>query len=62
MPGKRITDHQVHQYKQDRNRMTQVPDLHALSELLAPPRTTVPEVTVQIAALSSYDALIEVSQ
>jgi transposase InsO family protein len=24
MPGKRITDHQVHQYKQDRNRMTQV--------------------------------------
>lgn len=39
-----------------------LPDLHALSELLAPPRTTVPEVTVQIAALSSYDALIEVSQ
>lgn len=24
MPGKKITDHQVHQYKQDRNRMTQV--------------------------------------
>lgn len=24
MPGKRITDHQVHQYKNDRNRMTQV--------------------------------------
>lgn len=42
--------------------LNQLPDLHALSELLAPPRTTVPEVTVQIAALSSYDALIEVSQ
>jgi transposase InsO family protein len=42
--------------------LDQLPDLHALSELLAPPRTTVPEVTVQIAALSSYDALIEVSQ
>ncbi len=39
-----------------------LPDLRALSELLAPPRTTMPEVTVQIAALSSYDALIEVSQ
>ena len=24
MPGKRITDHQVHQYKKDRNQMTQV--------------------------------------
>lgn len=42
--------------------LNHLPDLHALSELLAPPRTTVPEVTVQIAALSSYDALIEVSQ
>jgi transposase InsO family protein len=42
--------------------LDQLPDLHALTELLAPPRTTVPEVTVQIAALSSYDALIEVSQ
>jgi transposase InsO family protein len=42
--------------------LNHLPDLHALSELLAPPRTTVPEVTVQTAALSSYDALIEVSQ
>jgi transposase InsO family protein len=42
--------------------LNHLPDLHALSELLAPPRATVPEVTVQIAALSSYDALIEVSQ
>jgi transposase InsO family protein len=42
--------------------LDQLPDLHALTELLAPPRTTVPEVTVQIAALSTYDALIEVSQ
>src|SRR5206468_5728259 len=24
MPGKRITDHQVHQYKKDRNNLTQV--------------------------------------
>jgi len=24
MPGKRITDHQVHQYKKDRNHLTQV--------------------------------------
>jgi len=24
MPGKRITDHQLHQYKKDRNQMTQV--------------------------------------
>ncbi|GAC1531170.1 MAG: IS21-like element ISBj11 family transposase [Ramlibacter sp.] len=40
----------------------QLPDLHALSELLVPPRTTLPEVTVQTAALSSYDSLIEVSQ
>lgn len=42
--------------------LDQLPDLQALSELLVPPRTALPEVTVQMAALSSYDALIEVAQ
>ena len=42
--------------------LDQLPDLHALSELLVPPKTTMPEVTVQTAALSSYDALLEVAQ
>jgi hypothetical protein len=42
--------------------LDQLPDLQALSELLVPPATTLPEVTVEVAALSSYDALIEVSQ
>ena len=41
--------------------LDQLPDLRALGELLAPPRTTLPEVSVQMAALSSYDALIEVA-
>lgn len=40
----------------------QLPDLQALSELLVPPPTTLPDVTVQLVALSTYDALIEVAQ
>jgi hypothetical protein len=42
--------------------MDQLPDLRALGDLLAPPRETLPEVTMEMATLSSYDALIEVSQ
>jgi len=42
--------------------LDQLPDLHALTELLTPPKTAMPEVTVEMAALSPYDALIEVSQ
>jgi transposase InsO family protein len=42
--------------------LDQLPDLQALSELLVPPPTTLPEVTVEIATLSSYDALIEVAR
>jgi transposase InsO family protein len=42
--------------------LDQLPDLRALSELLVPPKTTLPEVNVEMAALSSYDALIEVAQ
>ncbi len=42
--------------------LDQLPDLQALSGLLVPPATTLPEVTVEMAALSSYDALIEVAQ
>lgn len=40
----------------------QLPDLQALSDLLVPPPTTLPEVTVEMAGLASYDALIEVTQ
>jgi transposase InsO family protein len=42
--------------------LDQLPDLQALSDLLMPPPTTLPEVTVEMAALSSYDTLIEVAQ
>lgn len=40
----------------------QLPDLQALSALLIPPPTTLPEVTVEMVGLASYDALIEVAQ
>ena len=40
--------------------LDQLPDLEALTELLAPPATALPEVTVAMAALTPYDALIEV--
>ena len=42
--------------------LDQLPDLRALSELLIPPKTALPEVTVEMAALASYDSLIEVAQ
>ena len=37
----------------------QLPDLHALTDLLAPPKTEVPDVAVQLPALGDYDELIE---
>jgi hypothetical protein len=42
--------------------LDQLPDLHALTELLAPPRAEVPEVSVQLPTLAAYDALIEVAR
>jgi transposase InsO family protein len=39
--------------------LDQLPDLRALTELLMPPKAVLPEVTVQTAALSSYDVLLE---
>jgi transposase InsO family protein len=42
--------------------LDQLPDLQALSDLLVPPPTTLPEVTVEMAGLASYDALMEVTQ
>ncbi|MBA2525873.1 MAG: IS21 family transposase [Pyrinomonadaceae bacterium] len=41
--------------------LDQLPDLFALSQLLAPPRSEVPDVVVQLPALAGYDALIEVA-
>jgi hypothetical protein len=40
--------------------LDQLPDLHALTELLAPPTGDVPDVSVQLPALAGYDELIEV--
>ena len=42
--------------------LDQLPDLHALTQLLTPPKTGMPEVTVQLPTLAGYDALIEVTQ
>jgi hypothetical protein len=39
--------------------LDQLPDLHALTELLAPPRGEPPQVTVDLPALADYDALLE---
>jgi len=39
----------------------QLPDLHALTLLLTPPRAEVPQVMVTLPALASYDALFEVA-
>ena len=41
--------------------LDQLPDLHALSQLLAPPSGAVPDVVVMLPTLASYDALIEVA-
>jgi hypothetical protein len=42
--------------------LDQLPDLQALSELLVPPKTVLPEVTVEVAALSTYDVLLEAAR
>ena len=39
--------------------MDQLPDLNALTELLAPPTSEVPDVAVTLPALASYDTLLE---
>jgi transposase InsO family protein len=39
--------------------LDQLPDLNALTELLAPPRGALPQVAVELPALADYDALIE---
>lgn len=39
--------------------LDRLPDLLALSQLLAPPKSEVPEVVVQLPALAGYDALFE---
>jgi hypothetical protein len=41
--------------------LDQLPDLHALTQLLAPPSNAVPDVVVMLPTLASYDALIEVA-
>jgi hypothetical protein len=42
--------------------LDQLPDLHALTELLAPPKSEVPDVAVELPALAGYDELIEVAR
>jgi len=42
--------------------LDQLPDLHALTELLAPPRSELPDVAVQLPALAGYDELIEMAR
>lgn len=42
--------------------LDQLPDLHALSALLAPPSSEVPDVAVELPALAGYDELIEVAR
>jgi hypothetical protein len=39
--------------------LDQLPDLHALTQLLAPPASGVPDVAVDLPALAGYDALLE---
>lgn len=41
--------------------LDQLPDLHALTQLLAPPNSAVPDVVVVLPTLAAYDALIEVA-
>ena len=40
----------------------QLPDLEALTALLAPPRGEVPDVAVALPTLAGYDELIEVTR
>ena len=42
--------------------LDQLPDLHALTELLVPRNGSMPEVAVELPALAGYDALIEVTR
>lgn len=42
--------------------MGQLPDLHALTQLVAPRRGELPEVAVQLPQLAGYVALLEVTQ
>ena len=39
--------------------LDQLPDLHALTDLLAPPKGEVPDVAVVLPGLAGYDALLE---
>ena len=41
--------------------LNQLPDLHALTQLLAPPKGDVPQVVVTLPLLASYDELFEVA-
>ncbi|BDT74299.1 hypothetical protein os4_38520 (plasmid) [Comamonadaceae bacterium OS-4] len=41
--------------------LDQLPDLNALTQLLAPPKGDVPQVVVTLPALASYDELFEVA-
>jgi hypothetical protein len=41
--------------------LDQLPDLLALTLLLAPPKSEVPIVTVELPALAGYDQLLEVA-
>ena len=41
--------------------LDQLPDLNALTQLLAPPRSEVPHVVVTLPTLASYDELFEVA-
>ena len=38
--------------------LDQLPDLHALTALIAPPRSELPQVSVQLPRLAGYDELI----
>lgn len=42
--------------------MGQLPDLRALTELVAPRRGELPQVAVQLPELAGYDALLEVAR
>jgi hypothetical protein len=42
--------------------MGQMPELRALTELVAPRRGELPEVAVQLPQLAGYDALLEAAQ
>ena len=42
--------------------LNQLPDLNALTQLLAPPKAVVPHVLVTLPTLASYDELFEVAR